>query len=242
MAVTFSDDGINWEEPRITLHNNLESGWEDDINRNCVLKIDGKYKMWYTGQARGYSFIGYAESDDGLNFYRPLNEPVLISERAWEGFSVMNPCVLYENGIYRMWYAADELSELANQKNITIKTDIAEDIMVNADEALLISAVSNLVSNGIKYSKDGGNINISAQKTEDGTELKIADDGIGITPENLEKIWERFYRVDDVRNDEYGSNGLGLSMVKAIVELHGETVDVKSEIGKGTEFTIRLDM
>ena len=138
--------------------------------------------------------------------------------------------------------SADGLSELANQKNITIKTDIAEDIMVNADEALLISAVSNLVSNGIKYSKDGGNINISAQKTEDGTELKIADDGIGITPENLEKIWERFYRVDDVRNDEYGSNGLGLSMVKAIVELHGGTVDVKSEIGKGTEFTIRLDM
>ena len=111
LAVTFSDDGINWEEPRITLQNNLESGWEDDINRNCVLKIDGKYKMWYTGQARGYSFIGYAESDDGLNFYRPLNEPVLISERAWEGFSVMNPCVLYENGIYRMWYAAGETYE-----------------------------------------------------------------------------------------------------------------------------------
>ena len=111
LAVTFSDDGINWEEPRITLQNNLESGWEDDINRNCVLKIDGKYKMWYTGQARGYSFIGYAESDDGLNFYRPLNEPVLISERAWEGFSVMNPCVLYENGIYKMWYAAGETYE-----------------------------------------------------------------------------------------------------------------------------------
>lgn len=111
LAVTFGDDGINWEEPRITLQNNLESGWEDDINRNCVLKIDGKYKMWYTGQARGYSFIGYAESDDGLNFYRPLNEPVLISERAWEGFSVMNPCVLYENGIYRMWYAAGETYE-----------------------------------------------------------------------------------------------------------------------------------
>ena len=111
LAVTFSDDGINWEEPQITLQNNLESGWEDDINRNCVLKIGDKYKMWYTGQARGYSFIGYAESDDGLNFYRPISEPVLISERAWEGFSVMNPCVLYENGIYRMWYAAGETYE-----------------------------------------------------------------------------------------------------------------------------------
>lgn len=111
LAVTFSDDGINWEEPQITLQNNLESGWEDDINRNCVLKIDGKYKMWYTGQARGYSFIGYAESDDGIHFERPLKEPVLISERAWEGFSVMNPCVLYEDGLYRMWYAAGETYE-----------------------------------------------------------------------------------------------------------------------------------
>ena len=111
LAVTFSDDGINWEEPQITLQNNLESGWEDDINRNCVLKIGDKYKMWYTGQARGYSFIGYAESDDGLHFCRPFDEPVLISERAWEGFSVMNPCVLYEDGLYRMWYAAGETYE-----------------------------------------------------------------------------------------------------------------------------------
>ena len=72
--------------------------------------------------------------------------------------------------------------------------------------------------------------------------MRIADDGIGITPENLEKIWERFYRVDDVRNDEYGSNGLGLSVVKAIIELHGGTVEVESEINKGTQFTIRFGM
>ena len=72
--------------------------------------------------------------------------------------------------------------------------------------------------------------------------MRIADDGIGITPENLEKIWERFYRVDDVRNDEYGSNGLGLSVVKAIIELHSGTVEVESEIDKGTQFTIRLGM
>ena len=72
--------------------------------------------------------------------------------------------------------------------------------------------------------------------------MRIADDGIGITPENLEKIWERFYRVDDVRNDEYGSNGLGLSVVKAIIELHSGTVEVRSEVDKGTEFTIRFEM
>ena len=111
LAVTFSDDGIHWEAPQITLAFDETTGWEDDINRNCVLKIGDTYKMWYTGQARGFSFIGYAESDDGIHFQRVLSEPVLISERAWEGFSVMNPCVLYENGKYRMWYAAGETYE-----------------------------------------------------------------------------------------------------------------------------------
>lgn len=111
LAVTFSDDGIHWEYPQITLAFDETTGWEDDINRNCVLKVDGTYKMWYTGQARGFSFIGYAESKDGIRFQRVLSEPVLISERAWEGFSVMNPCVIYENGTYRMWYAAGETYE-----------------------------------------------------------------------------------------------------------------------------------
>ena len=110
-AVTFSDDGIHWEEPIITLEPNPESGWEDNINRNCVLKVGNIYKMWYTGQARGHSYIGYAESRDGIHFTRPLKEPVMISEYPWEGFSVMNPCVLYENGTYRMWYAAGETYE-----------------------------------------------------------------------------------------------------------------------------------
>lgn len=111
LAVTFSKDGVHWEAPQITLSADETTGWEDRINRNCVLKIGDTYKMWYTGQARGFSFIGYAESKDGLHFERVLNEPVLISERPWEGFSVMNPCVLYENGVYRMWYAAGETYE-----------------------------------------------------------------------------------------------------------------------------------
>lgn len=111
VAVTFSDDGIHWEAPRITLAPNAASGWEDDINRNCVIKIGDKYKMWYTGQANGYSAIGYAESDDGINFTRVSDKPVLTRERTWEGYSVMNPCVIFENGVYKMWYAAGETFE-----------------------------------------------------------------------------------------------------------------------------------
>ena len=111
LAVSFSSDGINWENPQITLAPNPESGWEDGVNRNCVLKIGGKYKMWYTGQARGYSYIGYAESDDGIHFKRIQKDPIMICEYPWENFSVMNPCVLYENGKYKMYYSAGETYE-----------------------------------------------------------------------------------------------------------------------------------
>lgn len=110
-AVTFSDDGVHWSEPVVTLASDPTTGWEDDINRNCVLRIDGVYKMWYTGQARGHSYIGYAESRDGINFERKCSEPILIPEYPWENASVMNPCVLYENGEYRMWYSAGETYE-----------------------------------------------------------------------------------------------------------------------------------
>lgn len=110
-AVTFSDDGIHWEEPQITLEYDPTSGWEDDLNRNCVLKIDGIYKMWYTGQAEGKSYIGYAESEDGIHFHRIGNRPVLEPVLPWEYLSVMNPCVLFENGKYRMWYSAGETYE-----------------------------------------------------------------------------------------------------------------------------------
>ena len=81
-AVTFSDDGIHWCEPIVTLGADESTGWEDDINRNCVLKIDGIYKMWYTGQARGYSYIGYAESADGVNWRKSRINPIFVNNRS----------------------------------------------------------------------------------------------------------------------------------------------------------------
>lgn len=136
--------------------------------------------------------------------------------------------------------AADGMRELAKSKNIVILTDVSENTIVNADEALLLSAISNLISNAIKYGRESGHVIIKASKYADSTEIVVSDNGIGISSENLEKIWGRFYRVDDVRNDEYGSSGLGLSMVKSIVELHNGKIFVKSQLGKGTEFRIVL--
>lgn len=136
--------------------------------------------------------------------------------------------------------AVDSMKELAAQKDILLFSNVPEGTIVDADESLLLSAITNLISNGIKYGNESGHVSVSASKVGDKTEIIVADNGVGISEEHIDKIWTRFYRVDDVRNDEYGSSGLGLSMVKSIIELHGGEITVKSSLGRGTEFRIML--
>ena len=136
--------------------------------------------------------------------------------------------------------AIDSMKELASQKEILLFANVPEGTIVDADESLLLSAITNLISNGIKYGNESGYVSVSASKIGDKTEVIVADNGVGISEEHIDKIWTRFYRVDDVRNDEYGSSGLGLSMVKSIIKLHGGEITVKSEIGKGTKFRIEV--
>ncbi|MCL2813503.1 MAG: hypothetical protein FWD23_02765 [Oscillospiraceae bacterium] len=116
LACIKSDDGINWTKPSIVLGPEPATGWEDDINRCAVVEKDGRLHIWYTGQAHGNSWIGYAFSDTdggetGLKRYGA--EPVLVPEQPWENMSVMNPCVLWDGqkAIYRMWYSAGETYE-----------------------------------------------------------------------------------------------------------------------------------
>ena len=117
LALSLSGDGINWSEPEIILEPNINTGWEDDINRCGVIEKDGKLYVWYTGQAHGNSYIGHACSDIAdngkINLIRCGDEPVIIPEQPWENMSVMNPCVLWddEKRIYQMWYSAGETYE-----------------------------------------------------------------------------------------------------------------------------------
>ena len=114
VALVESKDGIHWSEPpRIVLGPRKESGWEDDINRPVVLKRPDGYHMWYTGQARGHSWIGYATSADGLSWKRMSAKPVLSPEKPWEKVAVMCPHVLWDEDVklYRMWYSGGEQME-----------------------------------------------------------------------------------------------------------------------------------
>jgi two-component system phosphate regulon sensor histidine kinase PhoR len=99
----------------------------------------------------------------------------------------------------------------------------------------------NLVDNGIKYSKNqGGEVKIICKRFKKMIEFHICDNGIGISEQHIPRLFERFYRVDKGRSRSQGGTGLGLSIVKHIVNLYDGDIQVKSEVGKGTEFIIKL--
>ena len=110
VALVESRDGIHWSEPpQVVLGPNPETGWEEDINRPVVLKRDNAYHMWYTGQAKNHSYIGYATSPDGRIWKRMNNKPVLSPEAPWEKVAVMCPHVIWdvEARLFKMWYSAE---------------------------------------------------------------------------------------------------------------------------------------
>lgn len=121
-----------------------------------------------------------------------------------------------------------------------ISVDCDDGIYVKGDFTLLQIAVSNLIGNAIKYGGKGCNIHISGVRIGGDVALTVSDTGPGIASEHLGRLFERFYRVDKGRSRALGGTGLGLAIVKHIAMLHGGNVSVKSELGKGSSFTITL--
>jgi beta-1,2-mannobiose phosphorylase / 1,2-beta-oligomannan phosphorylase len=108
IAFATSQDGIHWGTPVIVLGPNPKSGWEADVNRPVVIRRAGEYQMWYTGQARDHSWIGYVTSRDGIHWKRMSQTPVLSPDKPWEGPAAMCPDVIWDKSArtYRMWYSA----------------------------------------------------------------------------------------------------------------------------------------
>jgi two-component system, OmpR family, phosphate regulon sensor histidine kinase PhoR len=131
------------------------------------------------------------------------------------------------------------LAAKAAAQNVTLKNSVPPEVMVYADERRLEQMLTNLIDNGIKFSREHGTVAISY---ESGTRdrILVQDNGDGIPAQHLERLFERFYRVDRARSRDIGGTGLGLAIVKHLALLHGGEVTVASELGKGTTFTIHL--
>ena len=128
----------------------------------------------------------------------------------------------------------------AETRNIEIAMRGDKEAQVIGNENLLVTAVHNLISNAIQYSPDDSRIGIGVRSTGGVVEIAVTDQGEGIPEEDLDRVFERFFRVDQARSRNTGGTGLGLSIVKHAVQNHGGEVRVWSQPGRGSTFTIRL--
>ena len=128
----------------------------------------------------------------------------------------------------------------AREKHIQINRSCNSGIMALMNAPLLEHAVVNLIDNSIKYSEDGKEIMVACRRTNGEIQISVTDEGIGISSQHIPRLFERFYRADKARSRKMGGTGLGLAIVKHIVLAHNGTIDVESELGRGSTFTIRF--
>ena len=133
---------------------------------------------------------------------------------------------------------AETEAEQAEARNITVQTELEPGVTVQGDETLLMRLLINLTENAIRYGRPGGQVKLTLRRQDGEAVGTVEDDGIGIAPGDLDKIWQRFWQADPARSG--GGAGLGLSMVRWITQAHGGRVTVQSEPGKGSIFTFFL--
>ena len=151
-----------------------------------------------------------------------------------EGTQKINPAsVLLSKVVAEV---CDTLSSAIAEKNLTL--DIAGDGTIEAAPEHIYELVKNLVENAVRYNNQGGRVSITIESDKKGTQLFVYDDGIGISPKEQDRIFERFYRVEKSRSQKNGGTGLGLSIVKHICALYGWKLSLKSKLGVGTEISV----
>lgn len=137
----------------------------------------------------------------------------------------------------------EELRDRAAGREAVVRSEVADNLTVNADGPRIQQVLVNLIDNAIKYGKQGGHIRVqAAPEGEARLKVSVIDDGPGIPPEALDRVFERFYRVDKARSREQGGTGLGLAIVKHIVQAHGGEVWVESSPAAGTVFYFTLEL
>ncbi len=131
--------------------------------------------------------------------------------------------------------------QLINKKSIDIRgLDTIESLTVNVDKGLITQVIYNLVDNAVKFTEEGGYIDVRATQNDETTTIILRNSGAGVPTKEIERIFERFYKIDKSRGLDSKSTGLGLYIVKSIVEMHGGIISADSKVGKYTEFTITL--
>jgi two-component system, OmpR family, sensor kinase len=131
------------------------------------------------------------------------------------------------------------LQPLAAASRVSVATQL-QPVCASVDRERFAEVISNLLTNAIQYNREGGRVDVRLRETGEQSILEVADTGVGISPNDLPRVFDRFYRADKARSRSAGGSGLGLAIVKWIVDAHGGTITVQSETGVGTTFAVSL--
>lgn len=132
----------------------------------------------------------------------------------------------------------EQMEEPAQKAQIRIETQIEPDVWFYGDQTMILRLLMNLLTNAVRYGKEGGFVRVSVKQSEQDITVSVADDGIGIAPDQQEKIWDRFYQVDAARTPRGEGCGLGLYIVRWIAQQHQGQVFLESTLGKGSVFSV----
>ena len=205
---------------------------------NCfILYHASTFSEKYFGE-RGSETEGTYTANELILLYNKIAEKCNTLSRQVERDEqgrIVYPGGLLENG------EIGTMEEKASERHIMLSAKTAPDVMIEADQGMIARVMINLISNAITYGRENGWAILRINARNDEAVIEVEDDGIGISREHIDKIWDRFFQSDSSRNSSASSGaGLGLSIVKEIVLAHGGSVGVESILGKGSVFTVKL--
>ncbi len=191
---------------------------------------------------------GLHDHDNSLRFLHTIHRN---AERMRNLVNDISELSLIEAGAVRLSFDRLSLQAVVNEvfnglalrgqkHQVRLRNEVPENCIVTADRRRLEQILINLVDNAIKFNKPQGEVTVSASIEDEQTVIRVRDMGVGIAPEHLPRVFERFYRVDKARSRELGGTGLGLAIVKHLTRAHGGDAEVNSTVGQGCEFVIKL--
>lgn len=225
----------------------------DDMKRDLVANVSHELKTPITAIKGFIELLREGEIDDKKNAHRFLEiiskhtdrlnaivEDLLTLSRL-EQSGAANNLKFDDHKILPILQSATEEFEFkANEKHINIEIKCEKELSANLNKPLIEQAVGNLIDNAIKYSDKKTVVTLRSFKENGNIVIEVEDEGFGVDPESIPRLFERFYRIEKSRTRDEGGTGLGLAIVKHVVQVHGGAVEVKSVLNKGSVFSVKI--
>lgn len=250
-ATPFGIKDNSGDNAMIILHDLTEIKQHERNQKEFVSNVSHELRTPITSvRATAEALLAGAKDDDDLAD-RFLHTIISESDRLSALIDDLMEITKRDSGITKTERFDAKISEIVakivnvvrpqiEQKNLTLSVHISDGLMCYCDDRQILRMIRNLVDNAVKYTPEGGVIELNASKDGDNMLISVRDTGIGIPHGEIERIFERFYRVDKARSRRLGGTGLGLAIVKDIVNAHNGNIVVDTQLGKGSTFIVTL--